>query len=79
MPYYLYKISTLEGIDLIKNLELVNQFDLFKEAKTLAKKLRSEQDDESPIYKVMFAANQLLAEEQLLEKREKPILMEYER
>jgi hypothetical protein len=79
MPYYLYKISTLEGIDLIKNLELVNQFDLFKEAKTLAKKLRSEQDDESSIYKVMFAENQLLAEEQLLEKREKPILMEYER
>jgi hypothetical protein len=79
MPYYLYKISTLEGIDLIKNLELVNQFDLFKEAKILAKKLRSEQDDESSIYKVMFAENQLLAEEQLLEKREKPILMEYER
>ena len=79
MPYYLYKISTPEGIDLIKNLELVNQFDLFKEAKTLAKKLRSEQDDESSIYKVMFAENQLLAEEQLLEKREKPILMEYER
>jgi hypothetical protein len=79
MPYYLYKISTLEGIDLVKNLELVNQFDLFKEAKTLAKKLRSEQDDESSIYKVMFAENQLLAEEQLLEKREKPILMEYER
>jgi len=79
MPYYLYKISTLEGIDLIKNLELVNQFDLFKEAKTLAKKLRSEQEDERSIYKLMFAENQLLAEEQLLEKREKPILMEYER
>jgi len=79
MPYYLYKISTLEGIDLIKNLELVNQFDLFKEAKTLVKKLRSEQEDERSTYKLMFAENQLLAEEQLLEKREKPILMEYER
>jgi len=79
MPYYLYKISTLEGIDLIKNLELVNQFDLFKEAKALAKKLRSEQEDERSTYKLMFAENQLLAEEQLLEKREKPILMEYER
>jgi hypothetical protein len=79
MPYYIYKVSTLEGIDLIKNLELINQFDLFKEAKTLAKKLRSEQEDERSIYKLMFAENQLLAEEQLLEKREKPILMEYER
>ena len=79
MPYYLYKISTPEGIDLIKNLELVNQFDLFKEAKALAKKLRSEQEDERSIYKLMFAQNQLLAEEQLLEKRDKPILMEYER
>lgn len=79
MPYYIYKISALEGMDLIKNLELVNQFDSFKEAKTMTKKLRVEQREQAHIYKIMFAENQLLAEEKLLEKREKPILMEFER
>jgi len=79
MPYYLYKLSTREGMDLIKELDLVNQFDSFKEAKTITKKLRAEQGEQSYVYKIMFAENQLLAEEQLLEKREKPVLMEYER
>ena len=79
MPYYLYKISSRKGLDLIKNLELVNQFDSFKEAKKITKKLRVEQGDQSYIYKIMFAENQLLAEEKLLEKRDKPVLMEYER
>ena len=79
MPYYVYKISTLEGIDLVKNLQLLNQFDSFKEAKTTAKKFRSEQEMENYQIKVMFADSQLSAEEQLLEKREKPILMEFER
>jgi len=79
MPYYLYKISTLEGMDLIKNLELVNQFDSFKEAKAITKKLRVEQGEQGYVYKIMFAENQLLAEEKLLEKREKPVLMEFER
>jgi len=79
MPYYLYKISAPEGMDLIKNLELVNQFDSFKEAKTITKELRVEQGEQGYIYKIMFAENQLLAEEKLLEKREKPVLMEFER
>jgi len=79
MPYYLYKISAPEGMDLIKNLELVNQFDSFKEAKTITKKLRVEEGEQGYAYKIMFAENQLLAEEKLLEKREKPVLMEFER
>lgn len=79
MPYYVYKISTPEAMDLIKNLELLNQFDSFRDAKTCAKKLRSDGVKENHLIKVMFAENQLIAEEQLLEKREKPVLMEYER
>lgn len=79
MPYYLYKISTLEGIDLVKNLELLEVHDAFRPAKQQAKKLRAELQGEEFTFKVMFAENQLLAEEQLLEKREKPILMEHER
>jgi len=80
MPYYLYKISTPDGIDLIKNLELLGEYQAFKEAKARAKALRAENSgDPAFVYKVMFADNQLAAEEQLLEKRNKPVLMEHER
>jgi hypothetical protein len=79
MPYYLYKISTLEGIDLVKNLELLEVHDSFRTAKQQVKQLRTESTVENSTYKVMFAESELSAEEQLLEKREKPILMEHER
>lgn len=80
MPYYLYKISTPEGIDLIKNLELLGEFQAFKPAKIRAVELRAKNAPETAsVYKVMFADNQLVAEEQLLEKRQKPVLMEFER
>lgn len=79
MPYYLYKITTPEGLDLVKNLELLETHDEFRPAKQRAKQLRAEQPQEGFVYKVMFADNQLSAEEQLLEKREQPVLMEHER
>ena len=79
MPYYLFKVSSRDSIDLVKDIELLEVFDAFRDAKTEAKKLRSEQADDGFSYKVMFADNQLSAEEQLLEKREKPVLMEHER
>lgn len=79
MPYYVFKISSRDSIDLVKDLELLEVFDAFRDAKTKAKKLRSEQAEDGFSYKVMFADNQLSAEEQLLEKREKPVLMEHER
>ncbi|MBT8437757.1 MAG: hypothetical protein KJP11_10320, partial [Gammaproteobacteria bacterium] len=75
MPYYLFKISSRDSIDLVKDLELVEVFDAFRSAKIAAKKMRSEQVENGFSYKVMFADNQLSAEEQLLEKREKPVLM----
>ncbi len=79
MPYFLYKISSRDNFDLVKDLELLEVFDAFRAAKTEAKKLRSGQADDEFIFKVMFADNQLSAEEQLLEKRERPVLMEHER
>ncbi len=79
MPYYLFKISSRDSIDLVKDLDLLEVFDAFREAKNEAKKLRSGQAEDGFSYKVMFADNQLSAEEQLLEKREKPVLMEHER
>jgi hypothetical protein len=79
MPYYLYKISARDDLDLVKQLELLEVHDDFRSAKKEAKKLRAEMPQDGVVYKVMFAENQLTAEELLLEKREKPVLMEHER
>jgi len=80
MPYYVFKMSSPEGMALIKNLELITDFESFREAKDFAKEQRAllDKDDDSVI-KVMFSENQLLAEEQLLAYREKPIVMEHEK
>ncbi|MGB5278776.1 MAG: hypothetical protein WBO73_12030 [Gammaproteobacteria bacterium] len=80
MPYFIYKITTQEGMRLVKNLELINEFETFKEAKKFARQKRGElPEDSNDMIKVMFAENQLIAEEQLLEHREKPVLMEHEK
>lgn len=79
MPYYVFRIHESAGA-LVKNLELLETFEKFRDAKLHAKELRtnSEPGDTATI-KVMFADNQLSAEEQLMEKREKPIVMEWEK
>ena len=79
MPYYLFKITQPDELGLVKQLDLVDSFDAFRDAKKAAKQLRAEAAEEGSIYKVMFAENRLSAEEQLLEKREPPVLMEHER
>ena len=79
MPYYLFKICSSDKLDLVKDLELLEVFEVFRAAKAEARKLRARQTGDGPIYKVRFADNQLSAEEQLLEKRDKPVLMEHER
>jgi hypothetical protein len=73
-------MTAQEGMSLVKNLELINEFESFKEAKQYARDKRAElPQDSAEIIKVMFAENQLIAEEQLLEHREKPVLMEHEK
>jgi len=80
MPYYVFKMSSPEGMELVKNLELIGDHESFREAKNFAKIRRAELDEsDTSIIKVMFADNQLLAEEQLLAYREKPIVMEHEK
>ena len=79
MPYYLFKISTSDKLDLLKDLELLDVFDAFRAAKTEARRLRAQQTGDGPSFKIIFADNQLSAEEQLLEKRDQPVLMEHER
>ncbi len=80
MPYYVFKMTSPEGMELVKNLELIDDFDSFREAKNFAKSKRTELDKgDNSLIKVMFSDNQLLAEEQLLAYREKPIVMEHEK
>ena len=67
-------------MSLIKNLELQGESGSFKEAKNMARDIREKQNGaEGVTVKVMFADNQLMAEEQLMEHREKPIVMEHEK
>jgi hypothetical protein len=80
MPYYVFKMSSAKGMALLKNLELLSHFESFKQAKNYARDERAKQDEaDDAMIKVMFADNQLQAEEQLLEHREKPIVMEHEK
>lgn len=78
MPYYVFRIT--QPTPVIKNLELKDTFETYKEARALARDLRKNAtNDDKAEYKLIFAASELEAEEQLQEKREKPILMEWEK
>ncbi len=80
MPYYVFKMSSPEGMELVKNLELIDDYESFRDAKNFAKSQRATLDkDDTAQIKVMYADNQLLAEEQLLAYREKPVVMEHEK
>lgn len=79
MPYFIYKIENAE-MSLLKQLDFVEEFESFKEAKKSAKSLRMEQAEaDGATIKVIFANNKLHAEEMLMEKREQPIVMEHEK
>jgi len=79
MPYYVYKIESAE-LAMLKQLELVETFEKFKDAKKCTRELRANQSEtDIADIKVMFADNQLAAEEMLMEKRDKPIVMEHEK
>ncbi len=79
MPYYIYKI-TPGPTNLIRSLENLEHHDAFKTAKNRARELRAElsSNDNSSI-KVVFADSELQADEMLTEKRDQPILREWEK
>jgi len=79
MPYYLFKISHRDATKRVKNLELIEVHGSFRDAGKAAKSLRAQNESDEIAYRVMFADSQLAAEESLQEKRDKPILMEFER
>ncbi|CAA6818550.1 MAG: Unknown protein [uncultured Thiotrichaceae bacterium] len=78
MPYYVFKIT--QPTELIKNLDFQDSFEEYKEARELARSLRKALPLDSGVtVKMQFAANQLAAEEILMEKREEKIVMEWEK
>ena len=79
VPYYVFKITPGPS-EMIKNLELQQEFDAYRAAKAFARSMRSQlEPDNNIIIKVIFAASQLEAEERLQEHREAPILREWEK
>ena len=79
MPYFVYRI-TPGPTELAKTLELLRDFDQYKEARNFAREQRKALEPGTEvIIKLIFAANPLEAEERLLEHREAPILREWEK
>ena len=80
MPFYFIYRITPGPSEMIKQLEKVERFDSYKEAKNKVKELRNEISSDSPVlYKIIFAENELQAEETLQEKREQPVVEEWEK
>ncbi len=79
MPYFLYKILPSVS-NLVKNIEQVGQYKIYKEAKQEAKKLRVENEaDTDTNYRIIFAENVIEAEERLHEKRPDTVVKEWEK
>lgn len=67
MPYYVYEINERP----IRQLKKLAQYPSFKESSAAAKVIRAEGDDRN--VKVMFAANELEAEDLLSQVRHAPL------
>jgi len=78
MPYYVFKIT--QPTPILKNLDLQDVFEEYREARNFARSLRLDLPANSGInFKLIHAASELEAEEQLHERRDKPILREWEK
>ncbi len=81
MPFYfIYKI-TRGPTELVKTLEKINHHVSYKEAKQQVRDLRKSitGEDDDVIYKIIFSESELEAEETLSEKREAPVIREWEK
>jgi hypothetical protein len=78
MPYYVFKVT--QPTPILKNLDLQDVFEEYRAARNFARSLRVDLPANTPlIIKLIHAASELEAEEQLQEKREKPIVKEWEK
>ena len=79
MPYFIYKITS-GSTGVIKELELIEKYDEFKQAKKVIREKRTELElDRRKILKMIFAEDEFEAEHRLRESREAPILREWEK
>ncbi len=80
MPYFIFKLTLGSSGD-IKNPELQGSYNTYKQAKTVTRTMRAEipPGDNDTIIKIMFAEDQHQAEDQLMRRRERPILREWEK
>ncbi len=77
MPYFIYKIAGQSGE---KMLEYVEEHDAFADAKSRVRAMRAALSaDAGHTVRIMFAASRSEAEMQLRQKREAPILREWEK
>jgi len=78
MPYYIFKVT--QPTPVVKNLDFQKEFEEFKEAKAFSREMRAELPLNGGIsVKMIHAANQLQAEELLMEKRPETVTMEWEK
>ena len=79
MPYFIFQVTQTPGA-VVKKLALINKFDTYRQAKSNIHELReSAQPGDKHEWKMVFAESELQAEELLQEKREAPVLMEWEK
>jgi len=79
MPYFVYKILT-EDTTTARKLELLQESPEYREAKARVREMRSSQSpDDKSTFKIIFAESEDIAEKQLREIREKPIMKEWEK
>ena len=79
MPYFICKITS-GSTGAIKNIEFIDKYAEFKRAKKFVREQReSTAMDNRTHIKMVFAENELEAEQRLREPREAPILREWEK
>ena len=77
--YFIYRVSQGSS-NLIKQLEKSDRFEGYRDAKNRVRHLRMDQPgDDKSLYKIIFAESELDAEEKLQEKREAPVVEEWEK
>lgn len=77
--YFIYKITQTPG-NMVRQLEKIDRLDSYKLAKQQVRTLREQQSStDLGLYKIIFAENELEAEERLQEKRDAPIIQEWEK
>ena len=79
MPYFIYKITS-GSTGVIRELEFIEKYDEFKQAKKFVREKRIELElDNRTAVKMIFAEDEFEAEQRLREPRNAPILREWEK